>query len=115
MKKKLEIKEKKPNPLGLTDKEEVVIRCSGCDKPIAIFLLVNKGEINPLTREPLSTIVKVQCCYCNDWSYRQELLGHFYTGGYHVRGETDEDVKPLTEVDHIDIVNDVAIFKARKV
>lgn len=75
---------------GLEDGGKVILECSNCGKPLVKVWITRPNEILADGR-PKRSKMQAQCCYCNDHSNTQVVVGGFHPGGYGEENELDPD------------------------
>lgn len=102
---------------GLSNGGKKIIKCSMCDEPLGIIQISRPFEKDPTTGEVLKTKIKINCFQCKDESsFVTTIEGGFHTAGFHLEIKGDKDnVIPKTELEFVDMKDNLIIFKARKV
>lgn len=67
--------------VGLVDGGNVLFDCSNCGRPLLDALITQPGI-------DIAWDVRVQCPYCNDYSFTKRIRGMYSPGGI---GQGDED------------------------
>lgn len=97
--------------VGLVDGGKTTLKCSACDKPLAIVWL-----IKPHTKGEAPWKVKAKCCYCEDESFPSEVPGKWSYAGYHKANEDNVDeVKPVTNLLDIQYEGDVVTIFVKEI
>lgn len=97
--------------VGLVDGGKTTLKCSACDKPLAIVWMVKAytGSQPPWN-------VRAACPYCNDFSFVHEVPGKFNYAGYHTtKDDNPDEVKPVTNLLDIKIESDVVTIIVKEI
>jgi hypothetical protein len=84
----------------LQDGGHVIIRCSGCNKPLVDIWRTRPNQIDPRTNKPFEWKFIAECCYCGDKSYLTTVLGGFHIGGYGINSADANEAYEKTSIEY---------------
>lgn len=106
---KLEVKaDRKEKDEMLEDGGTKTLKCSCCDRPIAVIWITRPNEAEEWK-------IKATCCYCGDSSFPETIKGGFHYKGYDL--EKDGKFIPQTNIKDIklDKKNEIVIIETELV
>jgi len=80
----------------ITDGPEVLLKCSGCDKPL-VYIWSNRPK------QDIDLTIRANCCYCDDHSFPIKRHGGCGARGYDKQLDCPENVRPIVNITNISI------------
>jgi hypothetical protein len=82
---------------GLTEQEEIILKCSNCDKDLVYIMRVNDDPDYNFTYQ-------ANCPFCGDKSFQKTIIGRIYHGPISIKNEesdNDDDLGLVTDVEDV--------------
>ncbi len=93
---------------GRVDGEQVLLKCSGCDKPL-VYVWANQPNLD------VDFKVRADCCYCEDKSFPIDVHGGFSVRGYDKPLDCPENVRAIVDIVNIGYNQDEVLIETEKV
>lgn len=82
---------------GLTDNEEIILKCSNCDRDLVYIMRVNDDP-------DFDFVYQANCPFCGDKSFQKRIVGRIYHGPIAIKNaesDNDDDLGLVTDVEDI--------------